>query len=383
MRFSRAAQAALRAAAVRAAPVARRAANGGVALTVGSVALGSSPAGCAGWWPWGSGSVDYQAVYNDVSAARRGAALRRRRAGGAGAHSFSAARPSCAPRLTRPSAPSSRPRAHRPTPRPRPQVAALLDELNYDDGSYGPVFVRLAWHAAGTYNKADGSGGSNGATMRHAAEAGHGANAGLKVARDRLEKVKAKYPGLSYADLWSIAGVCAIQEMGGPTVAWRAGRSDLPADKCTPDGRLPDASKGQDHLRAVFGRMGFNDEEIVALSGAHALGRCHTDRSGFKGPWTRAPTSFSNDYFQVLLSEKWVEKKWAGPKQFVDAKTGELMMLPTDLALLADPSFKKTVDLYAKDSARFAKDFAAAFQKLGELGVKFPEGTQTITFKRT
>lgn len=82
-----------------------------------------------------------------------------------------------------------------------------LENDEYDDGSYGPVFVRLAWHAAGTYDKKSGTGGSNGATMRHAAEAGHGANAGLDVARKVLERVKAKHPGLSYADLWSLAGV--------------------------------------------------------------------------------------------------------------------------------------------------------------------------------
>ena len=151
--------------------------------------------------------------------------------------------------------------------------------------------------------------------MRHSPESDHGANAGLKVARDLLEKVKAKHSKISYADLWSLAGVVAIQEMGGPTLRWRPGRSDSPAEKCTPDGRLPDAAKGNDHLRSIFGRMGFTDTEIVALSGAHSLGRCHTDRSGFSGPWTRAPTTFSNEYFKLLLSEKWVEKKWSGPKQ--------------------------------------------------------------------
>lgn len=257
-----------------------------------------------------------------------------------------------------------------------------MDNNDYDDGSYGPVLLRLAWHAAGTYNKSDGSGGSNGSTMRHAPEAGHGANAGLKTARELLEKVKAKHPKISYADLWSLAGVVAVQEMNGPTLKWRPGRSDLPAEKCTPDGRLPDASKGNDHLRSIFGRMGFNDVEIVALSGAHSLGRCHTDRSGFSGPWTRAPTTFSNEYFKLLLSEKWVEKKWNGPKQFVDAKTGELMMLPTDLALLSDPIFKKQVEAYANDGAAFSKDFAAACVKLFELGVKFPEGAKTYEFKR-
>lgn len=70
-------------------------------------------------------------------------------------------------------------------------------------------------------------------------------------------------------------------------------------------------------------------QEIVALSGAHALGRCHTDRSGFDGPWTRAPTTLSSEYFRLLLAEKWVPKVWSGPRQFVDERTKELMMLPS------------------------------------------------------
>ena len=71
--------------------------------------------------------------------------------------------------------------------------------------------------------------------------------------------------------------------MGGPIIPWRPGRADKDLAACTPDGRLPDGSKGAKHVRDIFYRMGFNDQEIVALSGAHALGRCHSDRSGFKG----------------------------------------------------------------------------------------------------
>ncbi len=51
---------------------------------------------------------------------------------------------------------------------------------------------------------------------------------------------------------------------------------------------------------------GFNDQEIVALSGAHTLGRCHADRSGYVNPWTNAPTTFSNLYFVELLNNKWL-----------------------------------------------------------------------------
>lgn len=114
--------------------------------------------------------------------------------------------------------------------------------------------------------------------------------------------------------------------------------------------------------------MGFNDRDIVALSGAHSLGRCHTDRSGFSGPWTHTPTRFSNQYFKLLTGLTWTEKKWNGPKQYEDAD-GELMMLPSDMALLWDPEMKKYVEMYAKDKDLFYKDFALAFSKLLELGV--------------
>lgn len=149
------------------------------------------------------------------------------------------------------------------------------------------------------------------------------------------------------------------------------------------DGRLPDASQAQDHLRKIFYRMGFNDQEIVALAGAHALGRCHTDRSGFDGPWTFSPTVLTNDYFTLLSNEKWNVKKWNGPKQYEDKSTKTLMMLPADIALIQDKSFKKYVDIYAKDQDQFFKDFSAVVNKLFELGVPFKEGTETWVFKAT
>ena len=143
----------------------------------------------------------------------------------------------------------------------------LIDEDDYDDGSYGPVLLRLGWHASGTYDAATGTGGSNGATMRFAPERDHGANAGLVMAQKFLEPIKEQFPWITYSDLWTLAAACAIQEMGGPDIPWRPGRADRDVSYCTPDGRLPDGSKEQNHLRAIFGRMGFNDQEIVALSG--------------------------------------------------------------------------------------------------------------------
>lgn len=69
----------------------------------------------------------------------------------------------------------------------------LHDKDDYDDGSYGPVLLRLGWHASGTYDTETKTGGSNGATMRFAPEGDHGANAGLKAARDFLEPIKGEY----------------------------------------------------------------------------------------------------------------------------------------------------------------------------------------------
>ncbi|OJI98068.1 hypothetical protein ASPVEDRAFT_147337 [Aspergillus versicolor CBS 583.65] len=247
----------------------------------------------------------------------------------------------------------------------------IANETDYDDGSYGPVLVRLAWHASGTYDKETGTGGSNGATMRFAPESDHGANAGLKHARDFLEPIKAKFPWITYSDLWTLAGSCAVQELGGPAIPWRPGRQDKDVAACTPDGRLPDAAKDHVHIRDVFGRMGFDDREMVALLGAHALGRAHTDRSGFDGPWNFSPTVFTNEFFRMLVDEKWENRKWNGPAQFTDKTTKTLMMLPTDIAIIKDKGFKKHVDRYAKDSDVFFKEFADVYVKLLELGVPF------------
>ncbi|KAL4400153.1 heme peroxidase [Malassezia pachydermatis] len=269
---------------------------------------------------------------------------------------------------------------------------ALEKDSSYDDGSYAPVVLRLAWHSSGTYDKETNSGGSNGATMRFQLEATHDGNAGLEAARNFMEPIKAKFPWISYSDLWTLGGVVAIQEMGGPKIPWRPGRVDKPEDQTPPNGRLPDGAKGQDHVRNVFHRMGFNDQETVALIGAHAVGRCHSNRSGFDGPWTFSPTSFTNQFYVLLLEEGWVPKKWDGPFQYVDKNSGSLMMLPSDYSLIKDSSFKKYVQEYAKDEDKFFKDFSKAFSTLLELGVpaenfaKGAEGLGTSTpliFKAT
>ena len=79
----------------------------------------------------------------------------------------------------------------------------------------------------------------------------------------------------------------------------------------------------------------------IDFLGAHAVGRCHTDRSGFWGPWTHAESTMSNEYYRLIFEEEWHEKKthhhpeqceWKGPRQFTN-KNGDLMMLPTGISL--------------------------------------------------
>jgi peroxiredoxin len=158
--------------------------------------------------------------------------------------------------------------------------------------------------------------------------------------------------------------------MGGPDVPIKFGRLDHTDDSnVPPNGRLPDATQGTNHLRDVFYRMGFNDQEIVALSGAHNLGRCHGDRSGFEGPWVHSPTRFGNTYFRLLLNEDWKQKtNKQGLMQYRD-EDDELMMLPTDYALIKDEKMRPWVEKYADDKELFYKDFSAAFAKLIELGI--------------
>lgn len=254
----------------------------------------------------------------------------------------------------------------------RQTIVQVMEREGYDDGSLGPLFVRLAWHSCGSYSKQENIGGSNGAHIRfNAGQLKWGGNAGIKVAIDALEPVKHKFPAVSYADLYILSGVVAIEEMGGPTIDFTPGRVDAEDQTSGPvkDAYLPDGAKGGPHLQSVFTRMGFNDQELVALSGAHSLGRCHRDRSGFEGPWSRNPTAFTNQYYRLLLKEKWEVRQWDGPLQYTNVNSGkDLMMLPSDMALLNNP-FKSYVQKYAEDDELFFKDFKAAFEKLITLGL--------------
>jgi len=241
------------------------------------------------------------------------------------------------------------------------------------DKQCGPILVRLAWHDAGTFCKADGSGGARGCMrFEGEGEAKFGANNGLDIARSLVQPIKESLAQhMSYADFWALSSIVAIKEMGGPDVKFRLGRKDAKTVKeSVEEGRHPDGDKGSDHLRDVFYRMGLTDKDIVVLSGAHTIGKCHVERSGFEGPWTADPLKFDNSYFVDMLGKKWEETTSSvGNPQFKDA-SGSTMMLISDLALMKDPKLRPYVEKYATDEKVFFDDFAIAYQKLIELGAK-------------
>jgi catalase-peroxidase len=184
-----------------------------------------------------------------------------------------------------------------------------------DYGHYGPLFIRMAWHSAGTYRTSDGRGGAASGTQRFAPLNSWPDNASLDKARRLLWPVKQKYGrALSWADLMVFAGNCALESMGFKTFGFAGGREDvwepeadinwgsetewLGAQRYDDDKRLqkpygavqmgliyvnpegpggqPDPLAAAAHIRETFGRMAMNDEETVALiAGGHTFGKAH------------------------------------------------------------------------------------------------------------
>ncbi len=184
-----------------------------------------------------------------------------------------------------------------------------------DWGHYGGLFIRMAWHSAGTYRLFDGRGGGGSGNQRLAPLNSWPDNANLDKARRLLWPIKKKYGRkISWADLIILAGDCAFQSMGFETIGFGGGREDiwepekdaywgkedewlgrerydqdeelekpLAASQMGliyvnpegPDGN-PDPEESAKHVRETFARMGMNDEETVALvAGGHTFGKCH------------------------------------------------------------------------------------------------------------
>ncbi|RAL44452.1 hypothetical protein DM860_011729 [Cuscuta australis] len=245
-----------------------------------------------------------------------------------------------------------------------------------------PILIRLGWHDAGTYNKNieewPRRGGANG-SLRFEVELKHAANAGLVNALKLLQPIKDKYSHVTYADLFQLAGATAVEEAGGPKIPMRYGRVDVSApEQCPEEGRLPDAGPPSpaDHLRQVFYRMGLNDKEIVALSGAHTLGRSRPDRSGWGKPETKYTKDGPGAPGGQSWTAQWLKFDNSYFKDMKEKRDEDLLVLPTDAALFEDPSFKVYAEKYAEDQEAFFNDYAQAHAKLSNLGAKFdpPEG---------
>jgi catalase-peroxidase len=184
-----------------------------------------------------------------------------------------------------------------------------------DWGHYGPLFIRMAWHSAGTYRVTDGRGGASDGTQRFAPLNSWPDNANLDKARRLLWPLKQKYgQKISWADLMILAGNVAFESMGLETFGFGAGRADVwepqtdvfwgPENEWLADERYsgdrelqnplaavqmgliyvnpegpngkPDPMAAAQDIRAVFARMAMNDEETVALiAGGHTLGKTH------------------------------------------------------------------------------------------------------------
>ncbi len=184
-----------------------------------------------------------------------------------------------------------------------------------DYGHYGPLFIRMAWHSAGTYRTGDGRGGAGSGSQRFAPLNSWPDNVNLDKARRLLWPIKQKYGRkISWADLMILAGNCAIESMGLPTFGFAGGRPDIwepeediywgsesewLGDKrysgerdlenplaavqmgliyVNPEGPngVPDAVASGKDVRETFARMAMNDEETVALvAGGHTFGKCH------------------------------------------------------------------------------------------------------------
>lgn len=334
-------------------------------------------------------------------------------------------------------------------------LKALLSESQSwwpaDWGSYIGLFIRMAWHSAGTYRSVDGRGGSGRGQQRFAPLNSWPDNVSLDKARRLLWPVKQKYgQKISWADLYILAGNVALENSGFRTFGFGAGREDVwepdldinwGDEKTWLQHRHPESlaqsplgatemgliyvnPEGPDHsgdpvsaapaIRATFGNMGMNDEEIVALiAGGHTLGKTHgaasashvgvdpeaapieaqglgwasthgtgvgadSITSGLEVTWSQTPTQWSNYFFENLFKYDWVQTRSpAGaiqfeavnapdiiPDAFDSSKKHKPTMLVTDLTLRFDPEFERISRRFLNDPQAFNESFARAWYKL-------------------
>ena len=286
-------------------------------------------------------------------------------------------------------------------PKMRARISSLLDE---DPTLAGPL-IRLAFHDATTWEQ-DGSttatGGPNGSIQY---ELDWSENRALSKPLAVIQRMRANEGStkatttttnaashdecsLSLADTIALAGATAVEHAGGPPIAIRMGRRDattadpyllrqpleLSTERSRVTSTMPSAGLDSDGLRLYFGRrLDLQEEEWVALSGVHGLGR-HVTLLGMPKSCLQnltrtcleeAPQSlpfvtagvdrFSNNYFQSLLL--WYQRQ---------IQLGDVAFIPTDVALVVDAGLRKHVQRFAHDERRLSRVFARAYQKLVE-----------------
>ncbi|MDT7575296.1 MAG: catalase-peroxidase [Pseudonocardiales bacterium] len=324
-----------------------------------------------------------------------------------------------------------------------------------DFGHYGPLMIRMAWHAAGAYRIQDGRGGPRTGMLRFAPLNSWPDNRSLDKAHRLLWPVKKKYGRkLSWADLTIFAGNVALETMGFTTFGFAGGRADVfepdaevywgPEQTWLGDERhtrvrdlesplgaaqmgliyvnpegprgVPDPLMAGHDIRETHQRMGFDDEETVALIvGGHTFGKTHgaaleahlgpepegapiedqglgwrssfgtgkgadAITSGQEGTWTPTPTKWDNSFLEVLYGYEWdavlspagawqwIPSNGAGGGSVPDAhdpsKTHVPTVLTTDLALRFDPAYAPISRRYLEHPDILADAFARAWFKL-------------------
>ncbi|KAK4848710.1 hypothetical protein QYF36_016429 [Acer negundo] len=211
--------------------------------------------------------------------------------------------------------------------------------------------IRLAWSEAATFDVVTKTGGPNG-SVRFGEEHAYCCASGLQNCLDLCAKVKTDIPGnrISYADLYQLAGVVAVESIGGPTVPFIPGRKDCKA--CAISELLPNPRSSADDLKRISARMGLEARDIVALSMFH-MERSRLEDFLSRGSPAPARAVFDNAFFRDLLKNQ-------GSLDLESQKSQK--------ALVTDPELRSYVTLYAKDLDAFFRDYSSSHQRFSELG---------------
>ena len=272
----------------------------------------------------------------------------------------------------------------------------------------GPLFIRLAWHSAGTYNGGlYPLGGTAGGCIRMPPESLDGANAKTNPAVILVYAYVAKYPFISFADMVQLVAAVVHEKLSGFKIQlfFSPGRPDFHIKsahrECSPNGRLPAKELTEDtdynnlnltrqYIIKVYARYlhaldteqknGFYKDrfilEAVSLMGGHTVGSLHLDISGNDGNFTKHPYIFDNEFFVHLLEYEWDSRvRIGGGESAVGVQYVQegVTMLPTDVAIIKHPQLRAATVAFADNNTLFLHIYATAWTRLVENGVVFAD----------